>query len=164
MITKYVKGVSWCAILLSATVFGCVKQHPAIEPEAPVDAEAAVLLKLDAEFCAATAQKGADGWVPYFAPNGTMASGEGPPLSGHEAIGKAMGPALAPPNSLTWQPTEARIWVPGKLGYTRGRYESTTTDENGIVQTRRGAYFTVWQKQADGSWKVLFDTGIPDEK
>jgi ketosteroid isomerase-like protein len=27
-------------------------------------------------------------------------------------------------------------------------------------EPRHGAYVTIWHRQADGSWKVLFDTGI----
>ena len=34
--------------------------------------EASLLMQLDREFDKATSEKGVDGWVAYFAPNGSM--------------------------------------------------------------------------------------------
>ncbi len=35
-------------------------------------------------------------------------------------------------------------------------------NEKGEKVTLQGDYLTVWQKQADGSWKVIYDGGTPD--
>jgi ketosteroid isomerase-like protein len=32
-------------------------------------------------------------------------------------------------------------------------------EASGKVTERRGQYVTIWRKQPDGSWKVVFDTG-----
>ncbi|MCK4822426.1 hypothetical protein KA005_42070 [bacterium] len=45
------------------------------------------------------------------------------------------------------------------IGYTHGKYELKTTDSTGAKNTTYGYYITVWKKQADGSWKFVFDTG-----
>jgi ketosteroid isomerase-like protein len=34
-------------------------------------------------------------------------------------------------------------------------------DEKGTVLSS-GGYVTGWRKEADGRWKVIFDTGTPD--
>jgi len=53
---------------------------------------------------------------------------------------------------LEWWPTWAGISASGDLGFTTGPYS--------VGGQRRGHYFTVWKKQADGKWKWVFDGGV----
>lgn len=53
---------------------------------------------------------------------------------------------------LEWWPTWAGISASGDLGFTTGPYS--------VGGKRRGHYFTVWKKQADGQWKWVFDGGV----
>jgi ketosteroid isomerase-like protein len=55
---------------------------------------------------------------------------------------------------LTWSPENAGMAISGDLGYTYGIYTFKTTDT--VMQ---GTYVTIWQRQADGSWKYLLDAG-----
>lgn len=142
-------------LLLSAS--GVARAEPAAADERQP------LLQADRDFDQATAEKGIEGWVAYFAENGSMLPEKGAPISGHEAIRQAMGPAFANPDfSLRWQPTRAEILIPGMLGYTVGRFERKTKNPEGKTVRVRGTYFSVWKKQADGSWKIVFDTGSAD--
>lgn len=50
----------------------------------------------------------------------------------------------------------------GDLGYTLGTWRSTRYTAEGRGQVITGKYVTIWRKQADGSWKVVFDGGNPD--
>jgi len=94
--------------------------------------EATVLLQLDREFDAASAEKGAEAWVAYFGEHGAILQAGGPPISGPDAIRAAMNPVFTRPgSSLRWQPTRAEILVPGALGYTLGRYERRRPGEFG---------------------------------
>jgi len=52
----------------------------------------------------------------------------------------------------------------GDLGYTLGTWQSTHYNAKGQGQVATGKYVTIWRKQADGSWKVVFDGGNPDTK
>jgi ketosteroid isomerase-like protein len=56
---------------------------------------------------------------------------------------------------LVWWPAHAAIARSGDLGFTTGPYE--------LDGKRGGHYFTVWAKQADGSWKWLFDGGVEND-
>jgi ketosteroid isomerase-like protein len=51
------------------------------------------------------------------------------------------------------------ISAAGDLGYTTGPVLYTDTGDN-PRPPRHGMYFSVWQKQADGSWKVAIDMGV----
>lgn len=129
----------------------------------PPEDEREALLAADRAFGQATAEKGIEGWVSFFAPNGSMLPGDNLPVTGPEAIREFMEPTLAQPNaSLRWQPTRAELLIPGVLGMTTGRFEHRGQDAGGKPMRRMGTYVTLWKKQPDGSWKVVFDTGSPD--
>ena len=49
----------------------------------------------------------------------------------------------------------------GNIGTTRGRYKATTI-KDGKKDVRAGDYFTVWEKDKNDVWKVVFDTGERD--
>jgi len=62
--------------------------------------------------------------------------------------------------SITWAPFEAKAAASGELGYTMGNWKYVDTDT-----TMYGFYYTIWKKQADGSWKWSVDGGnnMPSE-
>jgi ketosteroid isomerase-like protein len=125
--------------------------------------EAALLMQLDREFDNTTVEKGVEGWVAYFAPNGSMLSDTSKPTTGHVEIRAAMEPAFKDPSfSLRWHPTKAEIMIPGVIGYTVGRYERLRRNKEGKLMKGTGTYSSTWKKQIDGSWKIILDTGVPD--
>jgi ketosteroid isomerase-like protein len=62
------------------------------------------------------------------------------------------------PGLLSWEPVVADVSAAGDLGYTTGPWEYRQ-DPDDAAQSH-GNYFTVWKKQADGSWKAVIDHGI----
>ena len=136
------------ALLLLAA---CATTTSSNEPNADV------LLQADREFAKQSAARGSAAWTEIMAPDASKPANGGRVLVGPQEIGDNMLAAFASGFKLSWEPARAQISRGGKLGYTWGRYHS---DFKGTV--REGTYMTVWQKQPDGSWKVLFDTGDPD--
>jgi ketosteroid isomerase-like protein len=116
-----------------------------------------MLLQRDREFAKASAAHGHIAWQEFMAPNAAKPANAGRMLIGPQEIGDNMLAAFASGFTLSWEPTRAEISRGGKLGYTWGRYHSVF---NG--KARQGTYMTVWERQPDGTWKVLFDTGDPD--
>jgi ketosteroid isomerase-like protein len=55
---------------------------------------------------------------------------------------------------FSWKPTEVEVLASGTLAMTSG----PVFDPNGA---RIGTFNSIWQRQADGSWKVIFDKGCP---
>ncbi len=135
-----------------------------VAAKSPDAADRETLLRLDREFDQKVAAGGGGAaWAGYFAENGSMVGKTTPPTIGPEAIRKVMEPIFASPGfSLRWKPTRAQILISGDLGFTTGRYERRAKDDQGKEAVEHGTYVTVWRKQADGSWKIILDTGSPD--
>jgi ketosteroid isomerase-like protein len=65
----------------------------------------------------------------------------------------------APTGLLTWWPVYADVSSAGDLGYTTGPYEFREKPDD-REPSAAGHFFTVWQKQPDGTWKFVLDFGI----
>ena len=59
-----------------------------------------------------------------------------------------------PDAPFSWKPTEVEVLASGSLGMTSG----PVYDPKG---NRIGTFNSIWQKQRDGSWKIIFDKGCP---
>jgi ketosteroid isomerase-like protein len=117
-----------------------------------VAAAAPELEAADVAFSAATGDRGAEGWVAAFDPEGWMLR-QGEKVVGHDAIAALMRPALAG-GRMSWAPLASGR--AGDLGFTVGKASFT----GATAETSwRSSYVTIWRRQSDGTWKVLFDTG-----
>ena len=72
---------------------------------------------------------------------------------GKKAIAKAILDDFSS-GDLTWHANAVGVARSGDLGYTSGLYESKSTAG---AAADNGKYLTVWKKEADGTWEVLFD-------
>jgi len=137
---------------------GAPTTAPSVPAESGRDQLRSELAAAEAAFETAVAERGLDGWVEAFAPNGMMVQPEGP-VVGHDGIRRAMADAFADTTfQLTWTPDLIGVSDDGTLGYTTGRYESRhVTDDQEVLS--RGSYFTVWRRQEDGRWRVEADIG-----
>ena len=126
-------------------------------------ADAAVLLKADREFDAATAARGEAGFSSFIAEDMTSIRANAPIVRGKaEFVGGWSGVFATPGLAVRWAPELARISDDGTLGFTVGTYTTTKTENGAAKQVGSGKYVTIWRKQADGAWKVTFDSGAAD--
>lgn len=63
---------------------------------------------------------------------------------------------------LQWEPVFAETSSADDLGYTTGPYTYRTSPDAPV--TGSGWYFSVWQRNADGVWKVVLDLGTGAER
>ena len=90
-------------------------------------------------------------FVKYAAPDAIMFSPG--PVNVHDYFAGRPDAAPDPDRPhLVWWPLSAGIAKSGDLGFTTGPY--------GLDDTRYGWYFTIWQRQGDGSWKWVLDAGV----
>jgi len=147
-------------VVLAALVFSLVV-FPNARPSAFAVAKASAddLRRLEADFMKAAAEKGADGYMSYYAedavevPNGEVF------IQGKSEIAKTMGFLNDKNNQLTWTPVGADMSASGDLGYTYGTFEFSSKDKDGKAVVAHGKYTSIWKKQKDGSWKVVLDMG-----
>lgn len=59
---------------------------------------------------------------------------------------------------LAWRPTWVGLAASGDLAYSTGPWEYRSTKDAPPIA--RGHFLSVWEKRADGIWKVAFDCGV----
>ena len=115
----------------------------------------------DRAFNQATAQRRAEGWMQFMAPDGALIRPTGT-LTG-PAVRDAVTKMFADTSfTLTWEPVQADVGSSGDLGYTIGHWEAHYRNEKGAPASSTGRYLTIWKQQADRSWKVVQDIGVQD--
>lgn len=124
------------------------------------DADRALRSLADAEraFAQTTVKEGfRDGFIKFFAEDGIGFSPH--PQRTKEVLSKQP-PATGPRTLIfNWAPMLGDISAAGDLGYTTGPVLFTPQGAN-AKPPWHGMYFSVWQKQSDGSWKVVVDMGV----
>lgn len=135
---SFLKAVS-CFALVLAMPTAADDFDDMVAAERAFAADAAARNTRDA-FIAAYADDGI-----YFAPGPTHAKRdwEGRAVNAHR---------------LDWAPEVAEIAASGDLGYTSGPWRFTQAGAD--KASAFGHFFTIWQKQGDGKWKVLVDYGV----
>lgn len=128
--------------------------------DAPAD-PAAALAAIDAvEQGQASAINARDlaGATAVYADDARFFDAGSPAVSGSEAIKASFEGLLADENAAL-EITRATSWAAasGDLVVTQATYKFTTTGEDGQPVTVDGLNQTVWQKQPDGSWKIVSD-------
>ena len=77
-------------------------------------------------------------------------------------------PPPPPGFKLEWEPLYADVSDDGTLGYTWGyaKYTVPVKDGSSAPKISFGMTLSIWKRQADGSWKWVFDGGpaVPREK
>jgi ketosteroid isomerase-like protein len=120
---------------------------------------------MDRAFAKATGERGLDGWLEFMADDVVRSGKPGDTLVvGKDAVRIADARLFADSSTkLVWEPIDSHMFLDGSAGITSGRYKVVRNEKNGESNVvAEGGYVTWWKKQADGKWKVIFDTGCPD--
>ncbi len=123
---------------------------------ATVDRQAALNAVVAAEkaFAKAAAEKGTRAAFLEVLAEDSVVLAPGPVPGRATWEGRPVRPSL-----LSWFPVAADVSLAGDLGYTTGPWELRPKGKED-KEVLHGFYTTFWRKQADGSYKVLFDGGI----
>jgi uncharacterized protein (TIGR02246 family) len=145
-------------LLLTAVLLLSFQSSRASQPT-PVSVGADQIRTLEAAMMSAGAQKGADGYMSFYADDAVELPNGADALQGKEAIRKTMDFLDDPNNRLTWTPTRVDVARSGDLAYSYGTFEFRSIDKSGKSTVEHGKYTTVWKKQSSGPWKVALDMG-----
>jgi ketosteroid isomerase-like protein len=128
----------------------------------PPDVLREELMETDRAFSRMSADEGrVAAFLEYMAAGGVVYPMQGDPVRGREEFGRLSRAAgeQADSSRLVWEPVFADVSASGDLGYTLGTYTASLKLPDGSEQVRRGNYVSIWKRQADGSWKFVFDGG-----
>jgi ketosteroid isomerase-like protein len=60
---------------------------------------------------------------------------------------------------MKWRPLIVEVLNDGTLALSRGPYRMIVKGENGALTEHWGTFNSIWRKQDNGTWKVVFDAG-----
>jgi ketosteroid isomerase-like protein len=122
-----------------------------------------VLLQTDKDFSSLSVSKGMfRAFLSYVADDGVILRDNSFPSKGRDRLEEYYSNKSDTSFILEWEPVYERISESGELGYTYGIWKNTDKSTN---QVSKGTYVTVWEKQKDGAWKFILDSGtqgLPD--
>jgi uncharacterized protein (TIGR02246 family) len=152
-------SISFCALTLVFVMTAC-NQTPATD----VQAESQAIRDNEAAWVRDWQAKDVDKITSHYAPDAAVLITDLPVMKGTDAIKGGIGGMLKDPHiSLTFSPTVVVIAKSGDMAYAQGIYSMTYTEpKTGAVLLEKGKYVTVYQKQADGTWKAEEDIANAD--
>ncbi|GAM97476.1 hypothetical protein U91I_01102 [alpha proteobacterium U9-1i] len=81
----------------------------------------------------------------------------GQAYQGVDEVTRGLGTA-AGSTAIFWQPDRVHVARAGDMGVTSGRYAQLMSASESV----QGRYVMVWRRNAEGQWKVLTETRVPD--
>jgi ketosteroid isomerase-like protein len=149
----------WSTVLVIVCVAGAAVLAVGVSTADSERATAETLRQLEADFMKAAADRGAEGYMSYYADDAVEVPDGADAIQGKANIAATMGFLNDKNNQLVWTPVYADISLAGDLGYTSGTYEFHSMDKADKPVVEHGKYTSIWKKQKDGSWKVVLDMG-----
>jgi ketosteroid isomerase-like protein len=137
----------------------CVMGEMGFAQERSREVSLASMVASERAFAKATGELGVrDGFLTFFAEDSILFAPA--PTNAKESLSKRpLTPVYPPALLIEWEPVYGDVAESGDLGYLTG--PSVYTDRSPQKRpTTYGCYFSVWQKQKDGTWKVVMDVGI----
>lgn len=61
--------------------------------------------------------------------------------------------------NIKWRPQFVEVLVDRSLALTRGPYRMIAEDPDGNPVESWGTFNSVWRKNSDGEWRIIFDAG-----
>lgn len=130
--------------------------------QASQQADLARMIAAERAFAAATREIGVrDGFLTFFMDDAIDVAPSGGTLGlvkVKERLRSQPPAALPLARRLVWEPRWGAIASAGDLGWLTGPFRMQ--DAKGVDPDRHGAYFSIWRRQADGTYKVRLDIGI----
>jgi uncharacterized protein (TIGR02246 family) len=168
-------AVSLVPLLITAA---CAKSAPAAAPDSTTTAMAngapaatttatdpaaarKAILDADAKWAAAEQRGDANAVASVYADSVITLYNGAPAVHGRDAVTKALADRFAKTNLTNVNYHTDDIMVDGNIAVELGSSVDTKTPKaGGKSVTEKGRYMTVWQKQPDGSWKVVRDADV----
>jgi uncharacterized protein (TIGR02246 family) len=152
-------------VLVGAVALAACAGQPA-PPTPPPDTRAADEAAIRAsvrEWSAAAQAKDAAKFVSFYGEDAAVMLEDAPDINGLPAIREGIGGMMQDPSfALSFEADKVVVARSGDLAYETGTYSMTMSGPDKKPATEKGHYVVVWQKRADGTWKVAVDVPVSD--
>jgi len=154
--TKYISGkLTFSVIFFLLFFFLSCKSKTS---SADIDELKEKIVKTEKEFESTVKEKGIQEAFYEFADSNAVIKREDDRLiKGKELIKLYYQNPAYLKDSVSWKPDFVEVSVDGTLAYTYGIYTWKVKDSVGKETIFKGVFHTVWKKQADGTWKYVWD-------
>lgn len=115
----------------------------------------------NAQWRAAFQTQDAELLANVFDADGALLRLNGDVARGRAAIRERMGGAMQRLGPADVDITTLNVWVLDDVAHEYGAYTYTWQGEDGQPAHDTGHYLVVWKKQADGSYRIASDLGLP---
>ena len=150
MKSTYLRTIQVLLVLFTLTAVSCSKTT--------TKNNSMTISETDRFYSALSAEKGMNAaFLAMFDSAGVMLTANNLPVLGHKAISELLSQRNDNAFTLTWEPLFEKMADSGDLGYSYGTYRITDKITKSI--TGEGTYVTIWQKNKNGDWKAVLDTG-----
>jgi ketosteroid isomerase-like protein len=140
---------------------------PAAEtaPVAPPPVDRAALTEqvraTELAFAKTVADDDIEKWASYIDPDAVFVSGM-TVTRGVVAVIESWKGSFGPNRPyFEWHPEVVELSPDATFALSRGPWTIRTTDKKGRVKEVKGVFNSIWRRQLDGSWKIVFDAGCP---
>jgi len=141
---------------------GAVAQLAPPISKTAVEMDRSTLRQTELDFAKAFAERNVSRFASFVADDARFTGG-GKVREGKTAILEQWTKMMQNPDlTLTWSPDVVELSDAGDLGYTSGPYEVSVTRADGTVARERGRFASVWRRQPDGRYQIVFDIGSPE--
>ena len=116
------------------------------------------IINTERDFEKAARDKGIkEAFYSFADENAVIKRGNDSLITGKENIKNFYSKPVFREAEVTWKPDFTDVSADGTLGYTYGKYIWKSKDKNGRRTEFRGVFHTVWKRQADGTWRYVWD-------
>ena len=122
----------------------------------------AAVREQEAAFSAAVAAEDLDASAAFYAPDAQLFNPGAAPSTTPDAVRNAYAEIFNDPNgALSFASDNVIVPSSGEYGVSEGNFTITYSNAQGQPESASGRYITLWQRQDDGSWKIIRDIATP---
>ncbi len=153
--------------LLSQLIFGLVAPGAVAQTTGPAPAAAALadarraIDSGNGAYKAAFLRADAQGLAEVYDSDGVRLNEGGVVIRGRAAIARDVAAFVGQVGPVRVTIETAAVWLVDDVAWESGAWSYTFQPEGTAEQRLSGRYVTLWRRQADGSWRIWRDLGVP---
>ncbi|WP_394537946.1 DUF4440 domain-containing protein [Lysobacter enzymogenes] len=157
------RAVAVVAACLAVSCLPALAQEspPAAAPQPQLSADECAVWARELGFARSLAEHDAAAFAAFVHPQAAFGAGRAQPTRGREAILAQWAELIAGKElRLRWYPQRVTVAGVGDVAWSSGPALYQRIDPGAQPRYLIGQYQSVWHRDVDGVWRVLFDDGI----